>query len=279
MSEIEPELTRGQKAAHTRAYDGFVQQLADTRKQILGWHTEIENFHKELLVDSEGHESIKVRIQSLVDEIKERKEAIDGTQNEISAIKKKISGDDGKTGISGEVDLLAENVREQSADITEYLKRLESAIRKIDGETDEQGNKTSEGYLSKIEGLDKAYSNSLRDNDSKGKQLISDIEEILAGASNVELAKGSEIQKINARKSKWLWGAGFTLSIALMTALGLVFYFRPSDVGPLMQTVLGLSTGTETKLTTETVTFIWIGYPVSEVGHLCASNLVCIEML
>ena len=253
MSEASVDLSPAQKAAFTKKYNRFTEELKDSKNKILSWEKEISGIYDWLAIGTPEEASLTDTIKQLKSEIEAKNQASEHLLTEIKNAKNEITGSENEEGLLNEIISLRQNAKNNTKEIDLLHEQLEKAISKIDGEKAEDGTVVKAGYLEKIRSLDAEYQNSL----DKGRALLKQIEDTLAAASNVELAKGFEIQKKKARWSKWLWGAGFTMAILAMSILGIYLFFTKTELGPIAELAVKEISG-DSESSSASIALLWL---------------------
>ena len=255
MSEKPLKLTSGQKAAHMASFNAFKKSLEILRAEFIDWHNELRSFHGDLFIDSDDRKSKKNELSDLVESINQSQQNINAIELDLNDAHIKISGNDENIGLLAEIENIGGTLRKNTA---ESNTQLEEINLQIYGETSEAGEKLSDGFISKLGELEQQTINALDFYKTESQKKLQDIDSILAGATNVELAKGFEIQKNNARTSKWIWSSGFILSISSMACLGYWFYASSADSGPLAKLILESATIATKTPSIGILTFLWL---------------------
>ncbi|MCT2530197.1 hypothetical protein N2382_04930 [SAR92 clade bacterium H921] len=184
--------TSGQKSAFSRLLNECKEEFSDFMQDLNNKKNDIENARKTILVDDDDT-SLQTQINKACDSADENCE---------------------------EISRLLTDIKQKHTCITEaesgYFPKIESTYN----QTEELMSKFQTSSQLIYGDENNGIQNELEQMLSKSEELLRQVENTFAGATNTELAKAFHDQKKSYRKAKWFWSGAFICSVAGMAYLG-----------------------------------------------------------
>jgi len=219
-------------------------------KEIIG---KIYDFDKELFIDDEEKESIKTRIEIILNDIENKKEKIYNFHNELFVDNE--SEESIETSINNfvsEIEELKEKSKELKEEIEEILFNAQNSIKELKqfyieifGEVNEETSEREGGLKQEIEkrkkdleNLKQEYENFKISQEQKYQALYEKIESLLPGAVSAGLAKAYQEKREKFEKQTMFWSGVFIVAMIGLFIGG--FKVVSNDTNSLKETLLHL---------------------------------------
>ncbi|MFA5477974.1 MAG: hypothetical protein WC271_14875 [Bacteroidales bacterium] len=205
-------LTPGQKGSFTRLKNQIKEEADALLGELRQQKQEISKLRTYLLEDDNEGQCLKTQFENSKIEISDAVERTDSLLTEIVNTHERIH--EASTGLLPEIESSKLEVDEILEETSSLRKKFKDSYIRLYGDED-----PAEGLESKLESLFDKYEQDLEQHQSKSEELLAQIEGALSGATNVELAKAFQDQKLSYSWPKNIWTIVFIICIALMVYL------------------------------------------------------------
>jgi len=229
-----------------------LKQIENEEEKIKEVIEKIYEYENELFVDDEKKDSIKTRIETILNDIENKKGEIYKFYNELFVDENEESIETTITNFFKEIENLKEKSKELKDEVEEILLNTQNSVKElrqfyveIFGEIDEETNERKGGLKQEIEqrkkeleSLKKEYEHFKENQEKRYQELYKKIESLLPGAVSAGLARAYQEKREKFEKQTKFWGCAFVIGMIGLFIAG--FFIINKENNTLEDTFLHL---------------------------------------
>jgi len=232
-----------------------LKEIENEEEKIKEVIEKIYKYENELFVDDEEKKSIKTKIETIVNDIEDKKEKIYNFYNKL------FEGDNNNNSIEISIDKLFNDIKviksrsqELEEEIEKILSNTQNTIRELKrfydeifGEKNEETGEREGGLKNEIERRKKELDNLKQEYEqfkeiqkTKYQALYDEIEDLLPGAVSAGLAKAYQEKRERFEEQTKFWSEVFIFALVMLFIGGCVIVWNFEKINTLKDTFLHL---------------------------------------